>query len=52
MSGPQEGLHAWYCNSSEKPMTGDTADSSEEPTSVLLNGHVVNLPPKYLCLYI
>lgn len=47
-----EEFHAYYCNSGQKPKTGKVTGLSIKPDIViLLNGHAVKLPPKYLCLY-
>lgn len=49
---PQEANHAWYWKPGQKFMDVKVKDPRRKFTTVaLLNGHVVNLPYKYLCLY-
>lgn len=49
---PQEGISCWYCNSSQKHRAWEIRSPRTEPAVViLLNGHLVKLSSKYLCLH-
>lgn len=49
---PQEANHARYWKPGQKSMGVEVKDPRRKFTTVaLLNGHAVNLPYKYLCLY-
>lgn len=46
-------IHTWYCKPSQKPMTREIIGLAGVMTlyCCLLNGHIIKLPSKYLCLY-
>lgn len=45
----QGGSHAWNSKPDLKLVAGKIIGHRGEPTIVLLNGHVIKLPSKYLC---
>lgn len=51
-STPQKETHVWSCTFEQEPMVGKlTGHRCKSIAIILLSGHRIKLPPKFVCLY-